>query len=126
MQLSNVCMVPGPNMLVMAFSDVRQVVAISTVGTPADWALATPALATIRQNRLVARSLPLVVHDIAGSSSATLAFGLIIGLLRRSPRLMRCGCARQGSRRARSGPLNLRTRSHAQSTMPGLGGATRR
>src|SRR5262247_2881270 len=66
MQLSNVARLPGPNMLVMAFSDVRQVVAISTVGTLADAALAMSGVAMIRQNRLVARSFPVVVHDAVG------------------------------------------------------------
>jgi hypothetical protein len=67
-------------MVVMAFSDSRQVVAISTLGTLAEAALATPGLATIRQNRLAARSLPLVVHDTAGFPSHTSTFGLIVRL----------------------------------------------
>jgi hypothetical protein len=67
-------------MVVMAFSDSRQVVAISTVGTLAEAALATPGLATNRQKRLAARSLPLVVHDPAGFSSRTSTFGLIVRL----------------------------------------------
>ena len=67
-------------MVVMAFSDSQQVVAISTVGTLAEAALATPGLATMRQNRLAARSLPLAVHDTAGFSSRTSIFGLIVCL----------------------------------------------
>src|SRR5215510_12746197 len=81
MQLSNVCRLPGPNMLVMAFSDSRQVVAISTVGTLAEAALATPGLTTTRQNSIVARRSPLVIHDTAELCSATSTFGLIIRLL---------------------------------------------
>jgi hypothetical protein len=68
-------------MAVMAFSDSRQVVAISTLGTLAEGELATPGLATIRQNRLAARSLPFVVHDTAGFSGRTSSFGLIVRLL---------------------------------------------
>src|SRR5215510_12719576 len=138
-QLSNVAMLPGPNMLVMAFSDVRQVVAISTVGTLADAALATPGPATIRQNRLVARSFPFVVHDTAGFSSATSTVGFIVLLLVYGDLLAWCtevrdacwngiasdptwtcgerACERHGSRRTWLGPLNLRTISSAQSTM---------
>jgi hypothetical protein len=65
-------------MVVMAFSDSRQVVAISTLGTLAE--LATPGLGTIRQNRLAARSLPVVVHDTAGFSSRTFTLGPIVRL----------------------------------------------
>src|SRR5262245_12299076 len=85
MQLSNVARLPGPNMLVMAFSDVRQVVAISTVGTLADAALATLGAATIRQNRPVASSFPVVVQDsdgdIVGFSSVAFRIGFIVRLL---------------------------------------------
>src|SRR5215471_15026692 len=49
-------------MATRAFSDVRQVVAISAVGTPFDAALAMPGVARLKQNRPVARSFRLVVH----------------------------------------------------------------
>src|SRR5262245_21360249 len=101
MQLSNVARLPGPNMLVMAFSDVRQVVAISTVGTLADAALAISGVATIRQNRLVARSFPVVVHDsdgdTAGFSSLALTIGFIVRLLVCGDLLAWCTKVRDGS-----------------------------
>src|SRR5712691_4997777 len=64
-----------------AFSDVRQVIAISTVGTPLDAAPATPGVARLKQNRPVARSFRLVVHDSVGPRSVTPSFGFIVRLL---------------------------------------------
>jgi hypothetical protein len=64
-----------------AFSDVRQVIAISTVGTPFDAALATPGVAKLKQNRAVARSFRLVVHDSVGPDSVTPNVGFIVRLL---------------------------------------------
>jgi hypothetical protein len=74
-------------MAMRAFSDVRQVIAISTVGTPPlDAALATPGVARLKQNRPVARSFRLVVHDrfeppSVGPPSVTPSFGFIVRLL---------------------------------------------
>jgi|SRR3954451_15737843 len=64
-----------------AFSDVRQVIAISTVGTPPDSALPTPGVARLKQNIAVARSFRLVVHDSVGPPSVTPSFGFINRLL---------------------------------------------
>jgi hypothetical protein len=73
-------------MAMRAFSDVRQVIAISTVGTAFDAALATPGVARLKQNRPVARSFRLVVHDrfeppSVGPPSVTPSFGFIVRLL---------------------------------------------
>src|SRR5882762_2358206 len=78
-QLSNVCWYEAPNIAMRAFSDVRQVIAISTVGTPFDAALATPGVAKLKQNRPVARSCRLVVHDSVGPPSVP-SFGFIVRL----------------------------------------------
>jgi hypothetical protein len=73
-------------MAMRAFSDVRQVIAISTVGTPFDAALATPGVARLKQNRLkqnrpVARSFRLVIPDSVGPAGVTPSFGFIVRLL---------------------------------------------
>jgi hypothetical protein len=73
-----------------AFSDVRQVIAISTVGTPLDAALATPGVARLKQNRPVARSFRLVVHDSIGPASVTPNVGLIVRLLGCGDLLAKC------------------------------------
>ena len=73
-----------------AFSDVRQVIAISTVGTPLDAALATPGVARLKQNRPVARSFRLVVHDGVWSPTVTLSFGFIVLLLGYGNLLAKC------------------------------------
>src|SRR4051794_496784 len=73
-----------------AFSDVRQVIAISTVGTPIEAALATPGVARLKQNRPVARSFPLVVHDSVGPPSVTPSFGFIVRLLGYGDLLAKC------------------------------------
>src|SRR6266850_7516334 len=73
-----------------AFSDVRQVIAISTVGTPLDSALATPGVARLKQNIAVARSFRLVVHDSVGVPSATRNFGFIVRLLGFGDLLAKC------------------------------------
>ena len=78
MQLSNVCWTPGPNMLVIALSDSRQVVAISTVGTPADAAPPAFGDATIRLNTLAAIAFPFVTRDTAKSLCVWSTFGLIV------------------------------------------------
>jgi hypothetical protein len=76
-------------MATRAFSDVRQVVAISVVGTPFDSALATPGVARLKQNT-VARSLRLAVHDSVGHPSVTRNFGFIVRLLGFSDLLAKC------------------------------------
>jgi hypothetical protein len=81
MQRSNICWLLSPNMVVMAFSDSRQVLAISTVGTLAEAALAMPGLDAIRQHKLPARSAPLVAHDATELLSPTSRFGVIVHLL---------------------------------------------
>jgi hypothetical protein len=68
-------------MAMRAFSDVRQVIAISTLGTPLDAALATLGVARLKQNRPAARSFRLVVHDSVGPPSVTPSFGFIVRLL---------------------------------------------
>src|SRR5882672_11563554 len=73
-----------------AFSDVRQVIAISTVGTPLDSALATPGVARLKQNIAVARSFRLVVHDSVGFPGATRNFGFIVRLLGFGDLLAKC------------------------------------
>src|SRR5262245_24692649 len=75
-QLSKFCRVSAPNIAMRALSDVRQVVAISTVGTPLDAALATPGVARLKQNRPVARSFRLLVH-----ASVAPNFDFIVRLL---------------------------------------------
>jgi hypothetical protein len=77
-------------MAMRAFSDVRQVIAISTVGTPLDAALATPGVARLKQNRPVARSFRLVVHDSVGPPSVTPSFGFIVRLLGYGDLLAKC------------------------------------
>src|SRR5262245_5611273 len=64
-----------------AFTDVRQVVAMSAVGTPFDAALATPGVARLKQNRPVARSFRLVVHASIGAPGVTPDFDFIVRLL---------------------------------------------
>src|SRR5215510_7834048 len=88
-QLSKFCRVSVPNMATRAFSDVRQVVAISVVGTPFDSALATPGVARLKQNT-VARSLRLAVHDSVGHPNVTRNFGFIVRLLGFSDLLAKC------------------------------------
>jgi hypothetical protein len=73
-----------------AFSDVRQVIAISTVATPLAAALATPGVARLKQNRQVARSFRLVVHDSVGPPSVTPSFGFIVRLLGYGDLLAKC------------------------------------
>src|SRR3954464_6219209 len=68
-------------MAMRACSDVRQVIAISTVGTPFDAAPATPGVTKLKQNRPVARSCRLVVHNSVGPPSVTPSFGFIVRLL---------------------------------------------
>src|SRR5262245_10657869 len=75
-QLSKFCRLSAPNIAMRAFSDVRQVVAISVVGTPLDAALATPGVARLKQNRPVARSFRLLVH-----ASVAPNFDFIVRLL---------------------------------------------
>jgi hypothetical protein len=77
-------------MAMRAFSDVRQVIAISTVGTPLDAALATTGVARLKQNRPVARSFRLVVHDSVGPPSVTPSFGFIVRLLGYGDLLAKC------------------------------------
>jgi hypothetical protein len=77
-------------MAMRAFSDVRQVVAISTVGTPLDSALATPGVARLKQNIAVARSFRSVVHDSVGFPGATRNFGFIVRLLGFGDLLAKC------------------------------------
>src|SRR5262245_29223543 len=89
-QLSNVCRVSAPNIAMRAFSDVRQVNVISTVGTLLDAALATPGVARLKQNSPVARSLRLVVHDSVGPPAATPSFGFIVRLLGYRDLLAKC------------------------------------
>src|SRR5215470_15254717 len=79
-QLSKFCWVAAPNIATRAFSDVRQVVAISAVGTPLDAALATPGVARLKQNRPAARSFRLVVHASIGPPSVTPNFDFIVRL----------------------------------------------
>src|SRR5262250_1897528 len=71
-------------------SDVRQVVAISAVGTPFDAALATPGVARLKKNRPVGRSFRLVVHDSVGPPSVTPGFGFIVRLLGYGDLLAKC------------------------------------
>src|SRR5262245_1615622 len=73
-----------------ALSDVRQVIAISTVGTPLDAALATPGGARLKQNSPVTRSFRLVVHGSVGPPSITPSFGFIVRLLGYRDLLAKC------------------------------------
>jgi hypothetical protein len=68
-------------MLLMALSDSRQVVLISMVGRFADAALATSDAARMKQNRLVARSIALVIQDTAGLMSVAPKSDFIVRLL---------------------------------------------
>src|SRR5215467_6790331 len=77
MQLSKFCCVSAPNIAMRAFSDVRQVVAISAVGGPLDAALATPGIVRFKQSRLVAKSFRLIVHASIGPPSVTPDFDFI-------------------------------------------------
>jgi len=77
-------------MAMRAFSDVRQVIAISTLGTPLDAALATLGVARLKQNRPAARSFRLVVHDSVGPPSVTPSFGFIVCLLGYGDLLAKC------------------------------------
>ena len=52
--------------------------------------LATPGVARLKQNRPVARSFRLVVHDGVGSASVTLSFGFIVRLLGYGNLLAKC------------------------------------
>src|SRR5215470_14375299 len=61
-----------------AFSDVRQVVAMSAVGTSFGAALATPGVARLRQNRPVAKSFRLLAHAGIGSPRVTPNFDFIV------------------------------------------------
>src|SRR5215475_6087757 len=90
MQLWKFCRVSAPNMAMRAFSDVRQVVAISAVGTPFDSARATPGVARLKQNRAVARSFRLVVLDSVETPRATPNFGFIFRLLGFDDLLAKC------------------------------------
>src|SRR5262245_33733582 len=74
-----------------AFIDVRQVVAMSAVGTLSDAALATPGVARLKQNRPVARSFRLVVHASIGPPSVTPDFDFIVRLLGYGGLLGKCG-----------------------------------
>jgi hypothetical protein len=89
-QDSNVCRDSAPNISTRAFADVWQVIAISTVATPLAAALATAGVARLKQNRPVARSFRLVVHDGVGSPSVTLSFGFIVRLLGYGNLLAKC------------------------------------
>ena len=73
-----------------AFSDVRQVIAISTVGAPLEAALATPGVARLKQNRPVARRFRLVLHDSVWPPSVTPSFGFIVRLLGYGDLLAKC------------------------------------
>src|SRR5215470_2487050 len=90
MQLSKFCCVSAPNIAMRAFSDVRQVVAISAVGTPLDAALARPGVARLKQNRPVAKSFRLIVHASIGPPSVTPSFGFIVLLLGYGDVLAKC------------------------------------
>jgi hypothetical protein len=121
-----------------AFSDVRQVIAISTVGTPLDSALATPGVARLKQNRPVARRVRLVVHASIWPPGVTSNFDFIVRLLGYGDLLGKCVRSEmEASRNGRTSntcpivrlearfnqfvrrlsPLNLRTISFAQRTM---------
>src|SRR5215510_16355333 len=72
------------------FSDVRQVVAISAVGTLLDAAVATPGIVRLKQNSPLARSFRLVVRDNIGPASVTPNVGFIVRLLGYGDLLAKC------------------------------------
>jgi len=90
MQLSKFWAVSVPNIAMRALTDVRQVVAMSAVGTPFDAALAMLGVARLKQNRPVARSSRLVGHASIGPFSVTPDFDFIVRLLGYGDLLGKC------------------------------------